>query len=154
MPEAVTGAGDGKNVVFQVATRTRRRGLKFGGTARSSGRHSLNSTMAAVQWDNSTYSNEVPLLMRFLSVTNGHRFTGEIGVEGSTATSRLTLGGTSLVFTSNAAATWGNWEAVSHNHYAKSEDGVQSHVLGYIGCTSSAQARIFYEVQTVPKVKV
>ena len=150
---ATGGVGTPGGAIFQVGTRTRRRGLKFGGTARASGVHSLNSTMAAVQWDTSTYSNEIPLLARFMTVTNNFRYTGELGVEGSTALSRLTSGGGSGVYSSTAAAAWGGWENVAANFNVKSEDGAQSNVIGYIGCTSAAQARVFYEVQTVPKMK-
>lgn len=143
---SVSGIGDGRSFIFNVGTRTRRRGLKLAGTARSSRATSLTSTAKAVQWDAATYPNEMPLQVRY-KTANAHRIFSEIGAEGSTATSRLFSGAGSTVYTDTASAVWSAWENVGTNFGAKSEDGVHSNVLGYVAGTGLWQ----YEVQTVPK---
>lgn len=130
--------------LLPVATRTRRKGLKMGGTARASGATSLASTVKALQWDKTYSSTEVPVQVRFRT-GNAHRIFSELGSVGSNATARLlgNGGSGSTVYTSTASATWSEWE----NVYANYVNTGASCVLCYI----AGKGGIFrYEVLTMP----
>ena len=145
----VGGIENSNSIILPVATRTRRKGLKLGGTARASGATSLTSTVKAVQWDKSYSSLEVPIQVRYKS-GNAHRIFSELGTGASSATARLlntAAGGSgSTVYTSMASATWSEWENVNANY----ENTGTSLVLGFI----AGKGGIFrYEVQTMPVAK-
>ena len=150
----VGGEQTSRGAVFPVATRTRRRGLLVGGTAHASGATSILSTVTAIQWDQSAFSNEVPLQARFRTTGHGNRLSGELGAEGSSVTARLLSGGGSLVYTSTNSATWTDWENVSTNFRSKSDDDAESNVLCYLWASGSATPNLQYEVQTVPRQKL
>ena len=143
----IGGVQSENGYILPVATRTRRKGLKLGGTARASGATSLTSTAKAVQWDASYSSNEVPIEVRYRT-GNAHRIFSELGTVGSNAVARLlgNGGSGSTVYTSTASATWSEWEAVYANWAATGS----SQVLGYIAGKGGIWR---YEVRTLPKTK-
>lgn len=145
----VGGIENVHGIILPVATRTRRKGLKLGGTARASGATSLTSTVKAVQWDKSYSSTEIPIQVRF-KTANAHRIFSELGTGASSATARLLntgAGGSgSTVYTSIASATWSEWENVHANYQATGTSCVLCYIAGKGGIWR-------YEVQTMPIAK-
>ncbi len=136
---------------YPIATRTRRTGLILSSSSVGSRVTSLTAAALPIRWDASTYSNEVPLQVRF-KAENAMRLFSDLGTEGSSEISRLIVGSVpgSTTYTSIASATWSEFEDVVENFRSTSEDGASSNVLCYVAGTGLFS----YEVRTVSRDRI